>query len=229
MNSRAIIFILSLLIISGCSVKKVLLSNNSPKPKTAKTLIKKIKGNNRAPDWLSLKGKINLDKDGQQIKFSTDIRIRKDSAIWMSIKAPFGIELFRTLLTTDSIYFINIPKSTYAKEAISYLYKYIKTEIDYMQIQQMFFGTPSIKKAKYSFSENENNYMLSAKNKNKKTTAFLVEKQNFRIVEGSYYTEENDYFNFEISDYYRVENEFLIPKKLQLDVKASDNFLSELN
>ena len=74
--------------------------------------------------------------------------------------------------------------------------KHIKTEIDYMQIQQIFFGTPAIPKEQYNLSENANNYILSTKNKNKKTITFLVEKQNFRIVEGSYYTEENNYFTF---------------------------------
>lgn len=229
MNSRAIIFILLPLIIAGCGIKKESINNNLSKPKTAKTLIKKIKENNKTPEWLSLKGKVSLNKDGQQIKFPIDICIRKDSAIWMSAKAPFGIELFRILLTPDSIYFMNIQKSTYTKEAISYLYQHIKIEIDYMQIQQIFFGTPTIPKAKYNFSENEKNYRLSSKNKNKKTITFLVEKQNFRIVEGNYYTEKNKYFSFEINDYYKVENDFLIPKNLQLDVKASDNFLSELN
>lgn len=229
MNSWATIFILSLFIISGCGVKKELLSDNFTKPKTAKTLIKKIIENNKAPEWLSLKGKISLDKEGQQIKFLTDIRIRKDSVIWMSVKAPFGIELFRALLTTDSIYFMNILKATYTKEAISYLNEHIKTEIEYSQLQQIFFGTPDIPKGKYSFLENENNYILSAKNKNQKTITFFVEKQNFRITEGRYYTEEKDYFKFELSDYSKVEKDFLIPKKVQLDVKASDNFLSELN
>ena len=35
-------------------------------------------------------------------------RIRKDSIIWISIRAPLGIELFRAAMTPDSIYFMNI-------------------------------------------------------------------------------------------------------------------------
>ena len=104
MNSRAIILILSFFTIAACNVKRNMTDNISSPPKSAKALISRIEANNKTPEWLSLKGKINLDKDSKEIKFSTDIRIRKDSAIWMSIIAPFGIEIFRIMLMPDSIY-----------------------------------------------------------------------------------------------------------------------------
>ena len=74
-----------------------------------------------------------------------------------------------------------------------------------MQIQQIFFGSPAIPKAKYIFSENDNNYKLSAKNKNKRIINFLVEKKNFRIVKASYYREEDHYFSFDIMNYYLLK------------------------
>ena len=138
MNSRAIILILSFFTIVACSVKRNMTGNISSPPKSAKALISRIEANNKTPEWLSVKGKINLDKDSQEIKFSTDIRIRKDSAIWMSIRAPFGIEIFRAMLMPDSIYFMNIPKSTFTKQPISYLHQQINTEISFFQIQEMF-------------------------------------------------------------------------------------------
>ena len=229
MNNQTIIFILSLFIVAGCGVKKELLSNNFPKPKTAKTLVKKIKENNKNPDWLSLKGKISLEKDEQQIQFSTDIRIRKDSAIWMSARGPFGIELFRAVLRPDSIFYMNIPKSTFSKQPISYLHQQIKTEISFQQIQEIFFGTPSIKKAKYSFLEREKEYIISTKHKTQGTISFNVDKENFRIVEGNYFKNKDEYFKFNLMNYSLTKTNFIIPKNVLLDVRASDNFLAELN
>ena len=173
MNSRAIILILSFFTIAACNVKRNMTDNISSPPKSAKALISRIEANNKAPDWLSVKGKINLDKDSKKIKFSTDIRIRKDSAIWMSIRAPFGIEIFRAMLMPDSIYFMNIPKSTFTKQPISYLHQQINTEISFFQIQEMFFGIPSVPKSKYSFSENEKNYIIFAKDKQMEQSLFL--------------------------------------------------------
>ena len=108
MNKQTLILILYFFFIAACSVKKNTTANITTPPKSAKALISRIEANNKSPEWLSLKGKISLDKDGQEINFSTNIRIRKDSIIWMSIRAPIGIELFRALLTPDSIFFMNI-------------------------------------------------------------------------------------------------------------------------
>ncbi len=226
MNKQLIILILSFFI-TACSIKKNTIADISTPPKSAKGLISRIEANNKSPEWLSLKGKISLDKDGQNIKFSSNIRIRKDSVIWMSITAPFGIELFRAMLTPDSIYFINTPKSTYTKQPISYLYQHIKTEINFLQIQDMFFGTPLIVKTKYSFLE-EGKYSLSAKDKKRGKITFFVEKENFRITEGTFYKSESEYFKFTLSDY-TLSNGFLIPKNVLLDVRASDNFLAGFN
>jgi len=228
MNSRTIILIFTFFTIAACSVKKKLTDNISIPPKSVKELISRIETNNESPEWLSLKGKISLDKDGQKINFSTNIRIRKDSIIWMSIRAPFGIELFRAILTPDSIFFINIPKSTLTKQPITYLYQHIKTEIDFLQIQEMFFGTPSVPNVKFKFTENDKNYILLTRDKKRRKISFLIDKENYRITEGEYYKTENEYFKFSLSDY-TTNNGFLIPKKLTLDVRTSDNFLAELN
>jgi len=227
MNKQTLILILYFFFIAACSVKKNTTANITTPPKSAKALISRIEENNKSPEWLSLKGKISLDKDGQEINFSTNIRIRKDSIIWMSIRAPFGIELFRALLTPDSIFFMNIPKSTFIKQPISYLHEQLKTEINFFQIQQMFFGTPSILKAKYSFSEEEK-YAIFAKDKKIGEITYFVEKENFRIIKGEYFKTKNEYFKFNLSDY-TTNNGFLIPKSLMLDVRVSDNFLAELN
>ena len=225
MNKQFLLVFICFLLAS-CSIKKEINKNDTFNPTTAKLLIATIEESNKLPEWLSLRGKINLEKDGQTLKFSTDIRIKKDSIIWMSIKAPLGIELFRAQLSTDSIFFLNIPKSTYTKAPISYLHEHLKTAIDYKQIQQIFFGTIEIPKARYGFSENENNYCLLTKKKN---ISFLIEKQDFRIVETIFRKSENEYLKLEISDYYKSEDDFLIPKNLKIEVKASEIFSSELN
>ena len=229
MNKQSTLLILGIFLIMACNVKRKTTNNISAPPNSAKTLISIVDANDKSPDWLSLKGKINLEKDGQQIKFSADIRIRKDSAIWMSVRGPFGIELFRAVLSPDSIFYMNISKSTFCKQSISYLHQQIKTEISFQQIQEIFFGTPSIKKAKYSFLESEKGYIISAEDKTKGTISFNVDKENFRIIEGNYFKNKDEYFKFNLTDYALTETNFIIPKNLLLDVRASDKFLAELN
>jgi len=229
MNKQSILLILGIFFIIACNVKRKTTNSISTPLNSAKTLISIVSANDKFPDWLLLKGKINLEKEGQKINFSTDIRIRRDSAIWISVNGPFGIELFRAVLTTDSLFYMNISKSTFRKQPISYLHQQIKTEISFQQIQKMFFGTPNIKKGKYSFLKNEKEYIISAKNKTKGTISFNIDTENFRIVEGSYFKSKDEYFKFNLTNYVLTKKNFLIPKKVLLDMRVKDNFLVELN
>jgi hypothetical protein len=147
----------------------------------------------------------------------------------MSVTAPFGIELFRAMIRPDSVFFINITKANYTKKPISYLHKQLKTEIGFFQIQEMFFGTPSVPKANYNLTEKENGYTISAKEKNKRTIMFTVEKENFRIIEGNYRTAENEHFKFNLSQYSKTEENFLLPYNIIFSVKSTDDFNAELN
>jgi len=229
MSKQSTLLILGIFFIISCNVKRKTINSISTPVNSAKTLISIVGANDKFPDWLSLKGKINLEKEGQKINVSTDIRIRRDSAIWLSVNGPFGIELFRAVLTPDSIFYINISKSTFRKQPISYLHQQIKTEISFRQIQKMFFGTPNIKKGKYSFLKNEKTYIISAKNKTEGTISFNIDKETFRIIEGSYFKNKDEYFKFNLTNYVLIKTNFLIPKKLLLDMRARDNFLVELN
>ena len=45
----------------------------------------------------------------------------------------------------------------------------------------------------------------------------------------AYFKNKDEYFMFNLTDYALTETNFIIPKNLLLDVRASDNFLAELN
>ena len=227
--NKAVYFFILFGLLASCGIKKKNIKNPKAKLKSAEELIHKVELGDKMPEWLLIKGKINIEKEEQSIKLSGNIRIRKDSAIWMSVTAPFGIELFRAMIRPDSVFFINITKANYTKKPISYLHKQLKKEIDFFQIQDMFFGTPSVPKANYNFTENENSYTISAKEKNKKAIIFTVEKENFRIIQGNYKTLENEYFKFNLSQYSKTEEKFLLPNNIILSIKATNDFNAELN
>ena len=98
MNKNIFILIISILSFSSCNLLKKsntennLLNNSSL---SEKGLIKKINSNNISPEWTSLNAKIKINKEGQETTINAQIRIKKDSVIWISIKASLGIEVFR--------------------------------------------------------------------------------------------------------------------------------------
>ena len=50
---------------------------------------------------------------------------------------------------------------------------------------------------------------------------FLIEKQDFRIIDATFQKSENDYFQTQITDYFKSEDGFLIPRKLKLDAEGT--------
>ena len=75
---------------------------------------------NISPNWLSINSKIKIEKEGQNTIVNANIRVKKDSVIWVSLKAPLGIEVLRTLITPDSIYFMSRMDKTYFIKPISH-------------------------------------------------------------------------------------------------------------
>ena len=73
----------------------------------------KVNESNISPNWLSMDSKIKIEKEGQSTVVNANIRINRDSVIWISLKAALGIEVLRTMITPDSIYFMSRMDKTY--------------------------------------------------------------------------------------------------------------------
>jgi len=210
--NRILIYVFFIVFASSCVTKSFTEVDFSISPKNAKELIAKVNSKNIFPDWLVLKGKVRLilEKDNE-VSLGISIRVRKDSLIWASVTAPFGIELFRAVLTKDSVYYINRTNKTYFVKPISHIAKIIKSDISFNEIQEMIMANPKIVMKKYSFDKSNDNFLLS-------TQDCIYTISNFyRIRKGVLIDKENSliytYSNFSF------ENNF--PKQLEIVVKSS--------
>ena len=214
MNKVALYFF-CIVFASSCVTKNVTELSLSIPPKNSNELIAKVNLKNKFHEWLALKGKVRvvLEKDNE-VSLGISIRVRKDSLIWASVTAPFGIELFRAVLTMDSVYYINHTNKTYFAKPIAHIFKIIKTDIAFNEIQEMIMANPKIVKKKYSFDKINDDFMLS-------TQDYTYTISNlYRIIQGVLIDKENSliytYSNFSF------ENDF--PEQLELIVKsASEN------
>jgi len=210
--NRIALYFFCIVFASSCVTKNVAEVDFYIPPKNAKELISKVNLKNNSPEWLALKGRVRLMLEkGNEVSLGISIRVRKDSLIWASVAAPFGIELFRAVLTKDSVYYINRTNKTYFVKPIAHISKIIKTDIAFNEIQQMIIANPKIVKKKYSFDRINNDFMLS-------TQDYIYTISNFyRIRQGVLIDKENSliytYSNFSF------ENDF--PEQLELIVKSS--------
>jgi len=207
-----------ILTLSSCSVKKERIFATLA-VRDAQLVIDKVNAANKIPEWLSLKGKVNLIKDERDITLNINIKCRKDSIIWASVSAPFGIELFRTMLTPDSVYYINRTNKTYFIKPISHISEVLKAAISFDEIQQMITATPKIINQKYQIASGADS---------KSTIIFTediryqISERIFRILSASILDGDNE-LAYRFSDY-TDEAGFVFPKKFNLEVKSIKTF-----
>ena len=213
--------IYTLLIISSlfnsCGLKKVDKVDFSVPPQNDKELIARVNAKNNYPEWLYLKGKINLKNKDQNVTLNVSVKNRKDSIICLNISAPFGIEVFRAQLTPDSIYFINRTNKTWCIKSSSRIKDYLKTEISFDEVQKMITANTSVVKEKYSFSKDEH-YTLNSQYFNYTISAF------YRILNASLVEDENK-IDYSFTDF----NENNFPKEFNLKIKSKESFEATLN
>ena len=216
MNKLHTIAILSVIILSSCNLlKKSYTDNNSSNniSLSEKELIKKINSQNISPEWTSLNSKIKVNKEGQEVTINAHIRIKKDSIIWISVKAPLGIEIFRTMITSDSVYYMNRMNKNYFIKHISHIREVVKTDVSFIKLQEIIFASPNI----------------TVLNSNKENYEIL--KDIFRVYKMELQEEEDKKVSIRYSDY-KVFSDIgglYFPEKIFIDVKSEEVFTAEIN
>ena len=220
--NRVAIYLLCIVFASSCITKNASEIDFSIPPKNAKILIERVNSKNKSPDWLALKGNVKLIlKKDNEVSLGISIRVRKDSLIWASVTAPFGIELFRSLITKDSVYYINRTNKTYILKPIANISEIIKTDITFNKIQEMIMASPKIEKKNYSFKKTNDDFLLITQEDIYTISNFYRIRKVVLVDQGNSLTYNYNNFSF--------ENDF--PEQLELVVKSSseNNFNLKLN
>ncbi|MEQ9426486.1 MAG: DUF4292 domain-containing protein [Cyclobacteriaceae bacterium] len=94
-------------------------------------------------DYLTAKAKFQFDNEKNDLKATANIRIRKDSVIWMSISPTLGIEAARALFTTDSITIMDRIHKRYVVFDYQKISEKYNFKITYSLIQDILLGNMS--------------------------------------------------------------------------------------
>src|SRR5512138_1666455 len=136
---RIICLCLSLLVVASCSTQRKTI-REPIKEEGADYLFKKLKENELKFDWLTIKFSAEYENNGHKNSFGGQMRIRKDSLIWLSLSPIMGIEVMRLMISQDSVKFINRMNDTYLLGDYEYLNKYLNTNIDFDLLQSFLIG-----------------------------------------------------------------------------------------
>ena len=167
-KQKIFLFLISFLLLNACSpVRKAI---KAPiKEEGAEYLFNKLKENELKFDWLSAKFSADYENNGKQNSFNGQIRIRKDSLIWISLTPMLGIEAVRILITQDSVKMINRLNDTYFIGDYEYVNRFLNTNIDFDILQAFLIGTDLqfYENGKFRASVDQGLYKLSTMERRK--------------------------------------------------------------
>ncbi|MGE0560193.1 MAG: DUF4292 domain-containing protein [Flavobacteriales bacterium] len=182
MNSRInslFTVVCALLLIYSCKapkeVVKVKLEHYSTKELLEKLEIKEFQF-----ESLSTKADITYTDD-KETSFKANLRIRKDSAIWLSITPALGIEMARVLITTDSVLFMDRLHNKYFVGDFAFINKMFDVDLDYNMLEALLVGNSiefeKNEKIRTSIDRKKDYYYIGTEKKRKVKKDIKKEKE----------------------------------------------------
>ena len=193
--------------------------------------MREVEENSFEYDKLHTKLDIKYKDDKNTLGFKGQLRMQKDSVIWMSLSLKVGIEIGRIMITPDSIKFLNRNNRTYLAEGLSVFNDKLPIEPSIDFLQNLFVGNDTqIKNGdKYKVSTDDDEYKLEIIN-----FAVLkdvwVTSESFKISKYKIQENNNDKRNIQIeySDF-KDYNKKLLPSKIIFELSAGSNVSVEIN
>jgi hypothetical protein len=172
--------------------------------------------------FLSSKANVTYtDKSGESNNFDINLRIRRDSAIWISITPLLGIEVARVLITHDNVTVIDRLHKNYLKRDYAYFEELLKTNVNYDMIQAVIVGNyfQYLEKEKLrSLYEEEPYIILSTLNKRQARRAAEEKDPNQPLIQ-----------DFWIDGNYRIAKSRITDEKKDRWVEATYKNFTDVN
>lgn len=138
----AFALILTALLLTGCTNMRRLERGKPIRSEGSGGIIRKHLATQANPDWAAMRLQIEADVDGERSGFKVNARMRRDSALWLSITPALGVEAARLLLTPDSVLFYSkVPGNRFAyRGGFAAIDSLLGTEITYDMVQRILLG-----------------------------------------------------------------------------------------
>jgi hypothetical protein len=118
--------------------------------------------NNRI-DYKTFSAKVDVDYRGGDDKHydvNANLRMHKDSLIWISVNAVFGIEAMRLLINKDSVFLLDKLNKTYLTRSIDYLQEVSGLPLTLSNLQDILAGNPVFIDSVVSYSNDNSTISL---------------------------------------------------------------------
>lgn len=196
-TNRAICLIFALLVMAACGPVREVTAPDIEHLTVSSTL-QSLRAEEASFDFFSTRfsGVATLGNDVYNA--SGTIRIRKDSAIYISVSPFLGIEAARVLITPDEVQIINRLEGTYFKGGMSYVNSILNTQLDFHMLQALLLGNDFSHFSSENFTLRSDRNMILLQNPERTPVSgkgsgalfqqnIWLDQETFRILENLIY------------------------------------------
>lgn len=238
------VVVMGVMTFSSCQTKRSMIKKPI-KEEGADYLFTKLKEHELKFDFLSARFGAEYTNGNQETSFSGQIRIRKDSLIWLSLSA-LGIEGIRILITQDSVKYINRLNKTCFSGNWSGLNRFLHTNIDYDILQSFLIGNDIsfYEEGKFKATIDKDKYKLMATARGKlrkyfrshedETKVFIqniwLDPETFKIIRAD--VKEVSKQNIKLDATYDSFEEIgtqLFPREMVYQISAENRILVDIS
>lgn len=90
--------------------------------------------------YLQARAKVHYEDRNEHFKSAVELRIKKDSAIWLSFRPALNVEAVRVLITQDSLMLIDRINEQDTAYSFKDLQQKLRVEIDFSLLQALLIG-----------------------------------------------------------------------------------------
>jgi hypothetical protein len=215
--------------------------------KTAKSLSKHIKENELQYNWLYTKADVEVNIDGEDHNLDIRVKIKKDSAIWISIQAVGLIDIAKLLITRDSVKMVVYVKKQYFKGDFNYINQLLNADLDFDLIQAALIGNSADfddddNKMKPVIDRENCHYLLSTERKRKlrritsgqdslkrSLQTMRLNPENFKIINNDFEdVTTNRSFHAKYANFLASDSVFA-PHNVNIEIKAEKKIDLKIN
>jgi len=169
-------------------------------------------------DYFMTRTKVRYAEGDKQVNGNANIRIRKDSLIWISVSPSIGLEATRVMISKDTAIVINRMDKEYYIFNFDEISRYFNFKVDYDLIQAIILGNLARTMDSETQIAKENNYYMIKQKSGPLDIQSFVLMDNKKIE--TVLINEDETSNFMTLKYseFKELSEFLFPKICQVNL-----------
>jgi hypothetical protein len=176
-----------------------------------------------APEWMEGKCQLQMESEDSNLSGQGIIRIRRDSAIWVSLR-KLGFEVGRALILKDSFFYLNRLNNVFEAHPISFVKEKYQLPGDFLHLQALLLGNAPIDDSSDFIVTNKESFEWQLqKSMDNGTLALAWDFNNKRISAMDWgQPSSNKYFKMKFGDYKALESKQQFSYFRDLNIQSAE-------